>query len=168
MKYVASIEGQEYEIVVEGPGRISVNGVEIAADMQRLGRPDLFSLLLDHASHEVVIETDASQRNQYTVMVGGSRYVVKVQDERARRLAQADRSVRAPAGELAIKPPIPGMVVRVLVTSGQTVAEGDALVILEAMKMENELRAPRAGVVGDVRVEAGSQVNMGQVLLTLK
>ena len=101
-------------------------------------------------------------------MVSGLRYLVKVQDERSRRMALADRTLRAPEGELAIKAPIPGLVVKVLVAPGQTVAEGETMLILEAMKMENEVRAPRAGVVHEVRVEAGSQVAMGQVVLMLR
>jgi biotin carboxyl carrier protein len=167
MKYYATVEGHTFEIVIEGSGRITVDGVEMTADMQAVGRPDLRSLLLDHVSYEVVVESDASARNLYSVLVGGAQYQVKVQDERARRLAQADRSVRAPAGELAIKSPIPGLIVKTLVAPGQTVAEGETLLILEAMKMENELRAPRAGVVHEVRVEAGAQAALGQVLVTL-
>lgn len=168
MKYYATVAGHTYEIVIEGPGRITVDGVAMAADMQAVGRPDLRSLLLDHVSHEVVVESDPTARNVYDVLVGGTQYQVQVQDERARRLAQADRTVRAPAGELAIKSPIPGLIVRTLVAPGQVVAEGETLLILEAMKMENELRAPRAGVVHDVRVEAGAQVALGQVLATLR
>jgi pyruvate carboxylase subunit B len=101
-------------------------------------------------------------------MVAGLRYVVKVQDERSRRLALADRSLRPPEGELPIKAPIPGLVVKVQVAAGQQVAEGETLVILEAMKMENELRAPRAGVIHEVKTDPGAQVTLGQVLLTIK
>jgi len=168
MKYYVSIDDQTYEISIEGHGRIIVDGVEMEADMRAVGRPDLRSLLLNHASYEVLIESDASARNVYSVLVGGTQYQVKVQDERARRLAQADRSARPPAGEVAIKSPIPGLIVRVPVAPGQAVAEGETLVILEAMKMENELRAPRTGVVHEVRVQAGAQVALGQILVTLR
>ena len=91
-----------------------------------------------------------------------------MQDERSRRLALADRSLKPPAGELIIKAPIPGLVIKVAVTSGQAVGEGDTLVILEAMKMENELRAPRGGTVHEVRVAPGDQVALGQVLLSVR
>jgi biotin carboxyl carrier protein len=73
-----------------------------------------------------------------------------------------------PDGELSIKAPIPGLVVRVLVEPGRPVVEGETLLILEAMKMENEIRAPRAGVIHEVRSEPGAQVASGQILLTLK
>ena len=168
MKYYAMVGGQVYEISIDHPNRISVDGVEIAADMRPVGGGQLYSLLLDHVSHEVVVDLDGEQRNVYDVMVSGLRYEVRVQDERSRRLALADRRLQAPEGELAIKAPIPGLVVKTLVSSGQSVAEGDTLLLLEAMKMENEIRAPRDGTIHEVRVEPGMQVAMGQVLLSLR
>jgi len=168
MKYYATVGSQVYEISIDRPDRISVDGVELAADMRPVGGGQLYSLLLDHVSHEIVVDPDAEERNVYGVMVSGLRYEVRVQDERSRRLALADRSLRAPEGELAVKAPIPGLVVKMLVGPGQGVAEGETLLILEAMKMENEIRSPREGTVHEVRVEPGTQVAMGQVLLSLR
>jgi biotin carboxyl carrier protein len=168
MKYYATVDGRTYEISVDGTGSITVDGVPLTADMQRIGRLDLFSLLIDNVSHEVAVEGDSDQRNTYNVLVEGTRYDVKVLDERTRRLSLADRSLKPPPGELSIRAPIPGLVVKVTVTPGQTIGEGETVVILEAMKMENELRAPRAGVVHEVRVEAGAQVSLGQVLVSIR
>jgi biotin carboxyl carrier protein len=168
MKYFATVNDQAYEIDIDHHGRVSVNGEELAADMRLVGAPQIYSLLIEQASHEVVLDTETEQRNQYSVMVGGMRFAVKVQDERSRRLALVDRSLRASDGELLIRAPIPGLVVKVAVSAGQEVVEGDALIILEAMKMENELRAPRAGVIHEVKIAAGAQVAQGQTLLTLK
>jgi biotin carboxyl carrier protein len=168
MKYYATVSGQVYEISIDHPNRISVDGVELSVDMRPVGGGQLYSLLLGHVSHEVVVDPEGEQRNSYGVMVSGLRYQVQVQDERSRRLALADRSLRAPEGELAIKAPIPGLVLKTLVDPGQAVAEGETLLILEAMKMENEIRAPREGKVHEVRVEPGTQVAMGQVLLSLR
>jgi biotin carboxyl carrier protein len=168
MKYYATVGGQVYEISIEHPDRISVDGVEISADMRPVGGGQLYSLLLDHVSHEVVVDIEGEPHNVYDVMVSGQRYEVRVQDERSRRLALADRRLAAPEGELAIKAPIPGLVVKTLVGPGQSVAEGETLLLLEAMKMENEIRAPREGTVHEVRVEPGMQVAQGQVLLSLR
>jgi biotin carboxyl carrier protein len=169
VKYFATIDNQTYEISVEGSGKITVEGVDVTSDMQRIGRLDLYSLLVDNVSHEVFVEEGSSnQPNVYGVLVAGARYLVKVQDERSLRLALADRSLKPPAGELIIKAPIPGLVITVAVTPGQVVGEGDSLVILEAMKMENELRAPREGTVHEVRVAPGDQVALGQVLLSIR
>ena len=168
MKYFATVNDQTYEIDIDHHGRITVDGVELAADLKLVEGRGLHSLLLDNASYEVVLDAEIEGRNQYDVMVGGLRYLVKVQDERSRRLSLVDRSLRAPDGELAIKAPIPGLIVKVPIEPGQELAEGDTLAILEAMKMENELRAPRAGVVHEVRVKPGDQVALGQVLITLR
>ncbi len=168
MKYFATVDDVVYEIDIDHQGRVRVDGQELAADMKLVGRRHLHSLLLDNASYEIMLDTEEERRNLYTVMVSGLQFDVKVQDERARRLALVDRSLRPPEGELLIKAPIPGLVVKVSVTPSQEVDEGETLVILEAMKMENELRAPRAGVIYDVRVAPGDQVALGQVLATLK
>lgn len=168
MKYFATINEHTYEITIEPGGRISVDGVEFSADLRAISGRQLYSLLLNNTSYEVVFEPGLDQRAQYDILVGGQRYLVRVQDERSRRLALADRSLKAPEGELVIRAPIPGLVVKVLAAPGQAVAEGEPLLILEAMKMENELRAPRQGVVHDVRVEARMQVAQGQALLTLR
>ncbi len=168
MKYFATIDDRTYEIDIDHHGRVTVDGKQLAADMKLVGGRHLYSLLLDNASYEVVLDTENEKRNFYTVMVSGLQYTVKVQDERSRRLALVDRSLRPPEGELLIKAPIPGLVVKVPVEVGQEVAEGETLVILEAMKMENELRAPRRGVVSEVRVAAGDQVALGQMMLAIK
>lgn len=168
MKYYATVDDQTYEIIVDYHGRITVDGVEMAADMRMVGGRHLYSLLLDNASHAITLDPDMTERSLYGLLVKGQRYLVRVQDERTRRLALADRTVRTAEVEAAVKAPIPGLVVRVHVAPGQAVVEGEPLVILEAMKMENELCAPRSGTVHEVRTSPGAQVAMGQVLITIK
>jgi biotin carboxyl carrier protein len=75
---------------------------------------------------------------------------------------------RVPSGEVAVKAPMPGLVVAVAATSGQEVKIGQGLIILEAMKMENELRAPRAGRVKAIRVSPGQVVDKDQVLVVIE
>jgi biotin carboxyl carrier protein len=76
--------------------------------------------------------------------------------------------VSLPEGELAVRAPIPGLVVKVLVEAGQSVGEEQPLVLLEAMKMENEIRAVRAGVVKQVSCDAGQRVEQNAVLIVLE
>lgn len=168
MKYFATVNEQVYEIDIDHHGRVTVDGSELAADMRLVGGNNLYSLLVDNASYEVLMDPENDSHSTYRIMTRGLQYVVRVQDERSRRLALVDRNLRPPDGELLIKAPIPGLVVKAPVQPGQEVAEGDTLIILEAMKMENELRAPRAGVVHEVKVSPGAQVQLGQTLLTLK
>jgi biotin carboxyl carrier protein len=103
----------------------------------------------------------------YEVLVQGTLYRVNVEDERMRRLAQAARGFAPPSGEIAIKAPMPGLVIEVPVKKGQAVESGDVLVVLESMKMENELRAPRAGVVSQVRVQSGQSVEQHETLVAI-
>jgi biotin carboxyl carrier protein len=120
---------------------------------------------LNNESHEALVE---ERQDAIGVLLRGQFYPVQVEDERARRLAQASRGFTAPSGELAIKSPMPGLIVAVRVSPGQEVKKGEALVILESMKMENELKAPRDGKIGAVRVEARQAVDQGQTLVTIE
>ena len=91
-----------------------------------------------------------------------------MQDERSRRLNQARKMPSLPAGEMAVAAPIPGLVVKVLVAAGDAIEEGQPLVILEAMKMENEIRSMRPGVVKSVEVAPGQRVEQNAVLIVLE
>jgi pyruvate carboxylase subunit B len=88
-------------------------------------------------------------------------------DERTRHIRSLVGAGKSQAAGGTVKAPMPGLVVRVLVQPGQTVAVGTALVVLEAMKMENELKAPVAGVVARVSATPGQAVEKGEILVTL-
>ena len=100
-------------------------------------------------------------------MLRGSLYQSRVIDEREQRLRTAFADGLAQTGEFQLKAPMPGLVIDVVVTEGQEVAEGDVLMILESMKMQNELKAPQAGVVSRVRVAVGEYVERRQTLLSV-
>jgi biotin carboxyl carrier protein len=176
MKYIATIAptgapvggGQTYEIEINEEGLLHVGERRYQADLQRIGKLDLYSLLLDSMSYEVHVQE--TERNGYRVMVssqGYEGYEVRVLDERAYRASQVSGALAGGAGDSAIKAPIPGLVVKVLVEEGAEVEAGQTLVILEAMKMENELRAPRPGVIATIKAKPGNSVNQGDVLVTL-
>jgi biotin carboxyl carrier protein len=163
VKYFASIDNQEYEVEIDGE-QIWVNGQLVDVDLARSGVPELYSLIIDGKSFEVLVE---EERQTYAVTLRGEQYHVNVEDERTRRLNQGRRGPELPMGDLVIKAPIPGMVVKVLVHDGDEIAEDQPLVILEAMKMENEIRAPRAGIVRKVDVSSGQRVEQNASLLVL-
>ena len=100
--------------------------------------------------------------------VAGDRWEAEVVDERTRHIRSLTAGATAARGPATLRAPMPGLVVRVLVEAGQEVAAGAGIVVLEAMKMENELKAPAAGVVGAIRVGAGEPVEKGQVLVELQ
>ena len=124
----------------------------------------IYSLLLGNASYEALVE---ARGDCYEVLLQGTLYRVCVQDERMRRLAEAARGFAPPSGEIAIKAPMPGLIIDVPVEVGQAVEAGNILVILESMKMENELRAPRAGVISQVRVQNGQSVEQQETLVAI-
>ncbi len=137
-------------------------GTEISIDWRR-PRPGIYSLLVDGASYEVFLEEEPDHLAVHLVK---RTFKVKAADIRRHRAvtdvgASSDGAVRIVA-------PIPGRVARVLVEPGDQVARGDGIVVVEAMKMENELRAPRDGVVGSIGVEEGQGVEGGALLATLE
>lgn len=93
---------------------------------------------------------------------------VQVEDERTRKLNTGRKAPAVPHGELAIKAPIPGLVVKVLAEEGDAIEDGQAIVIVEAMKMENEIRAIRTGRVKEIKVSEGQRVEQNETLLLLE
>jgi len=165
MKYIATINDTEYEIEIDHENRITVNGEKYHVDYQVMAEDGIISLLLENRSLEAVV--DAQDNDIWEVLTKGELYTVKVQEERAFRLAQSRGSGGFDDGDAAVKSPMPGLIVAVPVTVGQIVKKGDKVVILESMKMENELRAPADGVVAQVNVGQGDSVEKGQVLVLI-
>jgi biotin carboxyl carrier protein len=112
---------------------------------------------------KVVLEV---KREGGRVSVGGREYGVRMTDPKHLRGAGALGGEQG--GRAQVKAPMPGKVVRVLVEAGQVVEAGQGLVVVEAMKMQNELKSPKSGTVSEVRAAAGSTVNAGDVLVVVE
>lgn len=164
MKYITKVNDQEFIIEIDQEDQIIVDDRPYAVDFQQLTEGGILSLLLNNHSLEAIIEERA---NGWEVLIHGELYAVDVQDERAYRLARARGTVAEFTGEAIIQSPMPGLIIEVLVEPNQVVQKGDKVVILESMKMENELRSPRDGVVKHVYVEPGASVEKNQVLATI-
>ncbi len=164
MKYYAKVHGQEYEIEIHHEREIVVNGERYEIDFQKLPDAGLASLLLSNRSLEAVIE---ERDGFWEVLIHGQLYAVQVQDERAYRLAQA-RGTAVADGAGDVHAPMPGIIIAVPVKVGDRVKQGDRVAILESMKMENELRAPRDGVVTHINVQPGSSVEKNAVLVVIE
>lgn len=120
--------------------------------------PGAYSILIDGRSYEVKLEPGA---DGYHVSVGGRRYAIQVRDPR--RLSRS-RGFPEAAGRQKIASPMPGKVVRVLVREGEQVAAGQGVLVVEAMKMQNEIRSPKAGRVVALRAAVGAAVAGGETL----
>lgn len=164
MKYYATVDGQEYVIEVGHNNQISVNGQPYDTDFRQMPGSGVTSLIIDNHSLEAVVE---ERDGIWHILIRGDMYDVTVEDERARRLASARGDLSAVDGEVLIQSPMPGIIIAVAVSEGQSIEKGDKVVILESMKMENELRAPRAGIVTKIHVAAGASVEKDQTLVVI-
>jgi biotin carboxyl carrier protein len=165
VKYFTTINDTEYEIDIDHDNQIRVNGETYEIDFQPLPEGGMVSLLLQQHSFEAAVE--AREGNNWEVLIQGELYPVQVQDERTYRLAKARGVTTAVTGEATIKAPMPGLIIAVPVTPGQTVQKGEQIVILESMKMENELRSPRDGLVLRVNAQPGDSVEKDAVLVVI-
>lgn len=165
MKYYARVGSTEYEVDIDKDNNITVNGEPISVDLCQSGAPELYSVLFGGRSYDMLIEPE---RFDYKITFRGEQFQVQVEDERTRKLNTGRKAPAVPHGELAIKAPIPGLVVKVLVAEGDSVEDGQPLLILEAMKMENEIRSIRSGVVQSIQAEPGRRVEQNEILLLLE
>lgn len=160
MKYRAIVGQEEYLVEADPSGDVSVDGCQQSARLESIDQGDFFMLLAGAVPHEVFIER---RREGYAVTVEGYRHVVRVLDESSWPADERYRELARDQGERVISP-MPGIVVAVLVEAGQPVRAGGGIAILEAMKMENEIRARRDGVVRSVHVRPGQAVNLNDVI----
>jgi len=168
VKYFATIDGHTYEVVLHRRnGRIAaeVDGEELDVDFERVRGERAWSLLVGSRSHPISFEP---RPDGLSVTLGSESYLVRVEDERARaaRKVAGGRGSRDQAK--AVLSMMPGVVREVRVAPGDEVKSGEPLVILEAMKMENEIRAVLDGTVQTVHVEPNQTVNKGDALVTLE
>lgn len=186
MRYVATIGDQIYTIglqenghqreVTLGDNQVTVNwlpvgGNALAADSSEGGQTGHYSLLVGAHSFDVYVQPIASNDDDgasqvYEVYVRGQVHRVRLTDERTRALASLAGGAHA-SGDANIRAPMPGLVSNVLAEEGAEVQRGQAVVVLEAMKMENDLTAPRAGIVKSMRVAKGQAVNQGDLLAVI-
>jgi pyruvate carboxylase subunit B len=165
VKYVVSLAGRELEVEVDGD-RVTIGGETRTATLRTIPGTPSRQLVID--GRPTVLTLRSTGRGQWSLGRGGDRWEVEVLDERTRHIRSLTGGGGAARGPATLRAPMPGLVVRVLVEEGQEVAGGTGVVVLEAMKMENELKAPAAGMVGAVRVRPGEPVEKGQVLVELR
>jgi biotin carboxyl carrier protein len=164
---IITAEGRERAVTVDGPSqdgrfRVWVDGAEQAVDARAL-RPGTWSLVIDGRSYLVDLD---HRRSGIAASVGDSEAMLHVEDALHKRLAAAAGTRVAARGE-SIRAPIAGKVVKVLVAPGDQVAAGSAVIVLEAMKMENELAAERGGTVTAIHKVAGQAVDTGDLLVEM-
>ena len=184
MTFEVEAGGRKRAVEITGAGRVYravVDGRAYAVDVARVG--DIWSLLVGSAepalsspalrpgrSYEVMIGDQSG--GELAVYVNGRAVPVSIHGfispRTQRRLARSDRTDEARSGPVNVAAPMPGRIVKVLVNEGDAVVARQGIVVVEAMKMENEVRAPRTGTVKEVRVTQGALVEARTVLVVIE
>lgn len=162
MRYFVTIRDEVLEVEVDGD-RVLLDGAPVDARLLPGPPAGLRSLRVGHRSHALV--AGARRADVRTLHLDGERFDVEVVDERTRRIRQMSGPAAGQGGPRPLKAPMPGLVVKIEVAPGEPVTRGQGLIIVEAMKMENELKAEADGVVARILVSPGQAVEKDQVLL---
>lgn len=164
MKYVTTIEEREFIVDIIDDHHVSVDGEVYQVDFMPVGDQPVYSLVVNGESVDAHVYPN---EDTWQVLFRGSLFTVSVEDEREKRLRAALAGKVAEHEDFHLKAPMPGMVVSVPVSEGQMIQKGNVLVILESMKMQNELRSPRDGKVVRLRVKIGDRVEQRETMLSV-
>ena len=127
-----------------------------------------FHIVQNNKSFKIeIIKTDF-QKKVYKILVNGNSYSVKIKDELDKLIKDLGLTINGKQKDSNVKAPMPGIILDVQVINGQEVLEGDALMVLEAMKMENILTAPKDGIIKTINVEKGVTVEKGELLIEME
>ena len=161
MKYVATSEEREILIEILDEHHITVDGVDYEIDFQNVSEQTVYSLLANNNSYEALVY---ESEEGWQVLLHGSQYVLQVEDERERRLRASLGGGPQENVDFHLRAPMPGLIVTGPVSEGQNVEKGDVLVVLESMKMQNQLKSPRPGKVSRILVKVGDNVEKRDTL----
>jgi biotin carboxyl carrier protein len=164
MKYSTTIGEKTFSIEINRDGEVTIDGQLYPIDLRAIDE-FTYSLLLNNTSYEALVDMDSDE--EVNVLLRGRLYAAQVMDERATRLAKASGAVAASTGEIMVKSPMPGLIVAIQINEGDAVTKGQTLIVLESMKMENELKAPRDGTIGSIKVKLRQSVEQHQPLVVV-
>lgn len=168
MKYSVVVNGETIEMEVDRDSVRIGDATSHARILDLDGAATPMRLLtIGEEIHRVQLRPGES-RGQYTLWIDGFRFEVEALDQRTRAIRALSAATAKPSGPAPLVAPMPGMIVRVNVGAGEQVHAGQGLVVMEAMKMENELRAASAGIVKLVHVAPGTAVEKGALLLEME
>lgn len=167
MNYDIELNGGKRRVSIQPTGdglgwQIALDGQECHADLRML-QPNVLSLLIEGKSYRILLD---ARPEDPAMVLEGERIKYQVRDPRS--LRSRSNSAAHVAGAKPVTAPMPGRIVRVLVQAGESVQAQQGLIVIEAMKMQNELKAPKAGNITRIAVEAGATVQAGQVLLVIE
>ena len=166
MRYIVQVGDREVEVVLAEDG-VTVDGEPVHAHLTGEEGSPVRLLTSGNTLHRVMVRRGEG-RGRYSLWVDGYRFETEALDERTRAIRALSAATAGVAGPAPLVAPMPGLVTKLLVAAGDQVQPGQGLVVMEAMKMENELRAPAGGTVRTIRVTPGTAVEKGAVLVELE
>ena len=166
MRYVVELNSRRKTVSIEPEGVRYEEDAPIRGELSDIEGSPVRMVKLDTHVYRVVAEKQPG-RGKYTLWVDGYRFETEALDERTRSIRDLSAATAGPTGPAPIIAPMPGLIVRVNVSIGDRVEAGQGVVVMEAMKMENELRATAAGTVRSVEVSPGTAVEKGALLVAL-
>lgn len=164
MKYIVDIACTRVEVELDGDQVRVDGGASQTAQLSEVAGTPVRLVTIGTAVHRVIARRDGA-RGRYVLNHDGHRYEVDALDERTRAIRDLSAAAGGATGPQPLKAPMPGLIVRVTVAVGDAVTAGQGVVAMEAMKMENELRAPAAGIVKAVHAKPGTAVEKGALLI---
>lgn len=166
MTYDVVVDGKTHRLELtrgEGTWHCTVDGESMEVDAALTAR-DVLSVLIGNKAYE--IKRERSLLGELHMVIGSARYAVDVQDPRSLRTRRA--AAGSEAGPQKVAAAMPGKIIRIMVREKDEVAAGQALLVMEAMKMQNEIKSPKTGKVQKVLTSEGSTVNAGDTLAVIE
>ncbi len=166
MYKVTSKKGEEFQIKIDNDN-FSINGIPGVWDIRKV-KDNLFHVLFDGKSYEAELIKKDDENKTVHLKINNKAIELKVENEYDQLLKKLgmDKALTKKANEL--KAPMPGLVLRILTEEGRAIKQGDSLLVLEAMKMENVLKSMGDGIIKQLKVKAGDKVEKNQLLIVME
>ena len=164
MHFIVKVDDKEYKLDVDRQGNIFVvrmNNTEIHAEVAASLHDSQMSVIIKNKLYNVVFDVENR------LMVNEEEFVAEVVDEHIHRLMKASPPA-SEKKEVTVTVPMPGLVIEIEVKVGDTVSAGQGLIVVEAMKMQNEIKAPKGGIVKQILVKKGQSVNSREKLMVIQ
>jgi pyruvate carboxylase subunit B len=165
MRYFVQIKGRTFKVDL-GPEGTLIDGEPVHTDLAHVEGTDVRHLLMDGSSHRFVARREAD--GTWDLHLRGRRLQAKAVDERTHTIQEMTGAGAGPVGPKPVRAPMPGLVVKLEVEEGDRVGPGQGVVIVEAMKMENELSVEAHAIVGKIHVAPGDTVQKDDLLIELE
>lgn len=166
-KFTVTVGGKEFQILKSEDGALSINGKEIDYQLDVLS-DGMYTLWFGPVSYTITHRSSEAEDVQRELCVNGRTINLTIEDERDALLHKFQSSTATRLQSAAIKAPMPGKISKILVSEGELIEEGQGVLILEAMKMENELKSPTSGIVKKVHIHELAAVEKNTLLLEIE